>query len=340
MATITSSTTKVILATPSDWREWYQLIKSSAGYAKVWEYINPDTKPEDLPVLTEPEFPTPATVKGNAATYAQLSKDEQEELKEMRKEYRRLFKIYEKKTDALYEISKNIQGSIDRSHLYLLEDKLEPRDMLVSLRERLAPTEIVRERTLIAKYRKLQKITDDTDIDKWLRDWQTIFTQCKTANIPDVQGTRAVTDFLVAISKIDSSFADIQLDKVDELESKGKKTEIPTLYDILDIYERRRQLRSSEKKTSRQAFATFKGRPHDQDNQIKGKSNAEPQNNNLESDTKIPNKKTTEVKPRKRPNCHCGDKHYYNECPYINESIRTSNWKPNNRIQKNINDLL
>ena len=125
MATITSSTTKVILATPSDWREWYQLIKSSAGYAKVWEYINPDSKLEDLPVLEEPEFPTPATVRGGAATYAQLSKDEQEELKELRKEHRRLFKIYEKKSDALYEISKTMQGSIDRSNLYLIDDKLE-----------------------------------------------------------------------------------------------------------------------------------------------------------------------------------------------------------------------
>jgi hypothetical protein len=74
MATITSSTTKVILAAPSDWREWFQLIKSSAGYARVWEYVNPDTKPEDLPVLTEPEYPTPGTIKRKAAaTFAELS---------------------------------------------------------------------------------------------------------------------------------------------------------------------------------------------------------------------------------------------------------------------------
>jgi hypothetical protein len=144
MATITSSTTKVILAVPSDWREWFQLIKSSAGYARVWEYVNPDTKPEDLPVLREPEYPTPRTINRKATTFAELSEEEQEELKEQRKEYRRIFKLYEKKTDALYEISKNIQGSIDRSILYLIEDKLKPRDMLISLKERLAPTEIVR----------------------------------------------------------------------------------------------------------------------------------------------------------------------------------------------------
>jgi hypothetical protein len=152
-----------------------------------------------------------------------------------------------------------------------------------------------------------------------------------------VQGTRAVTDFLVAIAKIDSSFADIQLDKMDELESKGRKTEIPTLYNMLDTYKRRRQLRNSEKKTSRQAFATFKGRSQDQEYRTKEKGNAKTRNKSPDLDKEVDNK---EAKQRKKPNCHCGDKHYYSECPYINESIRTPNWNPDRRIQKKITDLL
>jgi hypothetical protein len=134
-----------------------------------------------------------------------------------------------------FEIYTKHHTSIDQSNLCPIYDKLEPRDMLISPRERLAPTEVVRERTLIAKYCKLQKVTDDTGIDKWLRDQQTIFTQCKIANIPDVQGTRAVIDFLVAVAKIDSNFADIQLDEIDELESKGRNTEslLSTIFSTL-----------------------------------------------------------------------------------------------------------
>ena len=106
----------MIPAAPSDWREWFQLIKSSAGYASGSNYVNPDTKPEDLPVLItrskreqalrELEYPTPGTIKRKATAFTELSEEEQEELKEQRKEYRRIFKLYEKKTDALYEISK------------------------------------------------------------------------------------------------------------------------------------------------------------------------------------------------------------------------------------------
>jgi hypothetical protein len=49
-------------------------------------YVNPDTKPEDLPVLRELEYPTPGTIKRKATAFTEPSEEEQEELKEQRKE--------------------------------------------------------------------------------------------------------------------------------------------------------------------------------------------------------------------------------------------------------------
>jgi hypothetical protein len=164
MATIMSSNTKVILSTSADWREWFQVIKASANNAKIWQYVNPDTDADSLPILTEPTNPTLQSINEAATNFSSLTDKEQLELKEQRKEYKRLYTIYEKKDDSLVKLNEKIQESIDRRNLYLIEGKYQPYEMLVALKERLAPTERVRERALIAEYRKLQKVTKDTNL--------------------------------------------------------------------------------------------------------------------------------------------------------------------------------
>ena len=66
MATITP--TSVILVAEKDWEPWIELIKTVSLEYDLWEHINPSTPWAQVPQLTQPIRPTPATVKPPQAT--------------------------------------------------------------------------------------------------------------------------------------------------------------------------------------------------------------------------------------------------------------------------------
>ena len=73
MAT-TSSESKInlILNQPSDWIQWFFIIQDIAKTNKVWKYIDPSTKKDDLPALEPPKRPTPKNVLPTAISIAEL----------------------------------------------------------------------------------------------------------------------------------------------------------------------------------------------------------------------------------------------------------------------------
>ena len=93
MATITP--TSVILVTEKDWEPWIELIKTVSLEYDLWEHIDPSTPWAQVPRLTQPIRPTPATVKPLQAVGAPLTKtkfsdldaDEKEQLRRLDDEY-------------------------------------------------------------------------------------------------------------------------------------------------------------------------------------------------------------------------------------------------------------
>jgi hypothetical protein len=313
MATITFSSTKLILSTSTDWEDWFQYIKAEASFAKIWDYVNPDT-PENLLLLNdEPERPTFKTIKPAAIAYSDLHDDEKDELKAQRDDYKRLYKLYEKRETAFETVCRSIEGTLDKKIKYLIKNKFTPYEMLVALKERLAPTDNVRKRLLVLEYQRLQRPPKDPNVDEWLREWQVIYSQCEEAGIAHIQGTLPHYDFLVALRSIDSSYADIQLQQLTYLEKKNKMDEIPTMYQLLDDYEDRRQILKVEKKASKHAFATFNG-----------KSAEDSDKKDEDKDTPKGTKDSKNPKDFKKLRCPCGETHFDSECPYLNESIRDS----------------
>ncbi|KAI1005480.1 hypothetical protein K3495_g2732 [Podosphaera aphanis] len=60
-----SSTSRisVILHHNDDWEPWIELIKTSALKYNIWKYVDPNSKDEDIPSITEPERPTPSSIR-------------------------------------------------------------------------------------------------------------------------------------------------------------------------------------------------------------------------------------------------------------------------------------
>ncbi len=74
----------VILNSSFDWDEWIGIIMTKAIAGDIWDYVNPNTAKDELPVLAEPHFPMPAEVNTEKTTFATLDVDEKEELQALR----------------------------------------------------------------------------------------------------------------------------------------------------------------------------------------------------------------------------------------------------------------
>jgi hypothetical protein len=309
----TTSSTQVILSAPSDWRPWFQTIRTAAIQADVWKFVNPDTLESELPICEEPEEPTYRAVNPTVTAFKDLKDVEREELRDLKATYKRRYKEYREQKSALGSLIKRIQESIDRKQHYLLEDLDTPYQMLTSLKKRLSPTQKVRERDLAAAYNKLKKAPRDSDLDDWLAEWQVVYTQCKSLNLPEVHDNRASIDFLNAIKIIDVYFAENQLDKIQDLEEQGEVC--PDVLKLLDRFETRRRISPPTKVRSQPAFATLQGKDLEEKKEINDKT-----------------------KPPRA--CLCGEFHFFINCPYLIESNRKPGWKPDAEKLTRINDTI
>jgi hypothetical protein len=153
-------------------------------------------------------------------------------------------------------------------------------------------------------------------LDDWLAEWQIVFTQCKTLNLPEVYDNRASVDFLNAVKAIDIHFAENQLDKIQILEEEGK--DCPDILTLLDRFETRRRISPVVKGRSQPAFAT-----------LQGKSLPEsPQKKRFNKVTKPPTP------------CLCGEEHFYSTCPYLMESTRPAGWTLDPETLKRVDETL
>ncbi|OXV05357.1 hypothetical protein Egran_06874, partial [Elaphomyces granulatus] len=199
--------------------------------------------------------------------------------------------------------------------------------MLTALKERLSPTEKDRERDLVEAFNKLKKIPRNSDTDDWLAEWQSVYTQCKALDLPEVHKNRASVAFLNALRDVDTFFADAELREIQKLEEDGK--EGPDVIKLLNRYETRRRMFPPQKGRSQPAFVTFQGKS--------APGNKENKNSNHAQES-FQQKGFEQRKPPAL--CLCGKDHFFGSCPYLVEVIRPAGWKPNPQTARQINNTL
>ena len=232
MSLSTIEKNRLILNGPKDWDAWLLLIKGVARCGHIWQFVNPDTPEEDLPVLSKPVKPTansirilnltpkptatpaetPATshnVSPRRISKSDLSSVEKEELEDQLETYDDLKKEYEKQVEAMDNLVTRIQGSIRRDFLTLYCKDLEPYAMLKALQYRFAQTPEQKKKSLIARWTSLQDPKKrGRDIETWLQKWETTYDNCRAIGLPDVNGMRPIHAFVTAVHSIAPSFAD------------------------------------------------------------------------------------------------------------------------------------
>ena len=302
MAT-TSNESKInlILNQPSDWTQWFFIIQDTAKTNKVWQYIDPSKKKDDLPTLEPPKRPTPADLLPAATSIAQLDQDQFAIYNQLYSEYKDDLRIHQKREQAISDISNYIVRTTSIAYLPLINGLDTVHERLQALRSALAPTTSGRKHDVLIQYTALQAYDTTQSIDKWLNSWQNIYKLTEQLDLPDVQGFRAHYDFIRAIKPISSSFAGAL--EVDLIRKERKDEEAPSIIDLIKEFKEHHRMQqtasSSTTTANHSAFAT------------------------LQNNSPILSKKTYLY----------SKEHLFPECLYLIKSLRPHRWVPNKKIQ-------
>jgi hypothetical protein len=235
----------VILSNPSDWDEWLEIIKTKAVGGEVWEFVDPATAKDTLPALTEPAIPIPQNVNPDKTSLTQLDADEKEELKFQRLTYKRKIATYDRQKAAMAALRSFIQETITRTYLTYTFNCDTPHDMLVALKQRVAPTDQAKKIELINQYQKLKEAPHSQNLDTWLQQWEKTYKKCKQLKLPDVEGDRPLYDFLNAISGIAPEFTNVWTINIQMKLDSGET--LPDLYKIVELFRNNRRLSNARR---------------------------------------------------------------------------------------------
>jgi hypothetical protein len=283
--------------------------------------VDPSKDKDSLPILREPSVPMAKDVNPEAATISALSDDEKEELKLLRFNYKHKLSVYERQDAALASLRTYIQETISRTFLPYTFKGDTVYDILVALKKRVAPTDKARKIELTQRYQKLKKAPHGQNVETWLQQWERTFTECKELNLPVVSDDLPIYDFLQAISDVSPEFSNVWTVNLQTKEADGEA--LPDLYRIVELFRNHQRLYNAQKGRNSTFPASYQGK-------------------SLEDSDKTPEKTLDEKKDsekKKRP-CVCGLDHRFEKCPYLIESIRPKDWKPDLEIQKKIDDKL
>jgi hypothetical protein len=299
-----------------DWDDWVEVIRTAALGADIWDLINPNKSKTQIKSLAQPLRPEPADIKppaeGEVTTaYSQLSTDEKEQLRQLQADYNYDRKEYDRKRKALADIRIRIVESLKRDYISYTHRCESVYDLLVKLKERIAPTDKIRERELIEQYKTACKPPKAQGIEQWIQKWEKTYDDCLVVNIPEVQGSRPLFDFVQAISGVSTGFADVW--NVRLIESDNH--DIRELVKQYRLYLRTTQTQAKSRGTHG-AFPTT----------LQGKT----------TDGSLADPSTQGKNAEGKPKCFCNEYHYYSQCPHIIPQLRPKDWKPDETVQKRI----
>lgn len=300
-----STPRKVTLQKSSDWDLWISMVKIRAHSHNIWSLIDPSlpAKPECLQNPIEPIIPIVTNdADTNAAAFSlyklQLST------------YKISLSNFEKQCRAFADINAFITETITLNNaVYIQRTEPHPYNILVALKQKLAPSDQARSRSIEQEYQRLIKGPgSNQDPEKWLEEFIRTYALAKDHNIGEVIGDRPIRDFLVAIKSIDHAFYTTYMIRLEEN---------PNTLDLFTIAERFQHIfRLDDHPKTSYSHSSF-------------------------SANSAPNSAPTFRGVAATPlECLCGVIHWWADCEYLNPSIQPPGWRPNPKIQQKINDLL
>jgi len=241
-----------------------------------------DNQPE---LLKEPKFPQPSSLTPPAEDFNNLTDEQDKSFQRLERVYRLENKRYQEFRRRIEDLDNHIIHTVSRENLAFIRQDCDTTYLaLKALKRQLAPTDRAREIEVADKYNALRKTPRSQDVDKWLANWEIVYQEATMLKIPEVSDNRSLFDFLNAIKGLNETFSTTKMTQLLET----KKEDLPTLPTLIKSFRDLRRLSKADR-TSRDthsAFATLQGQPD------------------------------------QKPECFCGERQWYSECPYVIESLR------------------
>ena len=183
-----STQKKIVLSKPEDWDTWISFVCHQAESLGVCSLIDPSF-PVRMIALSKPikRIFDPGESAGTLDPKAFEF-------------YKSRPARYNEQKTAFTAIISFIQETVTVENAILIQKvKSHTYNLLVALKQRLAPTDQARSLYLEKRYEKLKKGPGNQDIKTWVRDWQQMHTNTLTHGLAEVSGDRPMRDFLLAI---------------------------------------------------------------------------------------------------------------------------------------------
>lgn len=277
----------IVLTGEDNWDMWIQVIKTIALGYEIWDLIDPNNDEET--VLVEPKRPNPKD-----ADYLIQVED-----------WRRQINMYNQKKKGFIHLRNKIQETIDVNLLHYTFDCDTVRQSLQNLSRRYTPTAESRKDKIIAKYTRLRTTPPPpgSRIDKWLAEWEALYSAGKRINLLDIEDHHAIKDFINIV--LDYSFADYQRNQIQD---QG----IPQNIDFYSFVQKYREIRTQKNANHIRIHGVF--------------------------NTRQPTLGQGCTKEKR--DCLCKEDHRFAECPYLIKSKREEDWIPDPEIQRQIDQKL
>jgi hypothetical protein len=183
---------------------------------------------------------------------------------------------------------------------------------LRALKTRLTSTNDARALEIERQYYKLCRKSRDMNIETWLDDWQTTYTNVKSFNIVEMIEHRSLRDFLMIITEVNvetylTTFSD------NHLIFLHKNKEDTNMYELIEDF---------------RAFARMR-----QDTNIR-------QKNHFAFAAERTRLTFNDQSSNQRRSCLCEAMHRWNECLYLFFDIRLNDWTTDPIIQARVDETL
>ena len=305
-----------MLNSADNWRLWYNQIRQVAEREGVWRYF--DQSRAEMPVPQEPIKPSVSDVSEMAFSLRDLDAEGRETWKMLLTDYRIDDEKYERTKRSIIKVGDLISSTIPANFKARLVGKHTGYQELATLEGILAPTDSQHRQLLRTQYAATMKpprALEHKDLQTWLNNWVSIYEECREVGLPRALDMRETfTDLIQAIGQVSPDYQTFQA------YSNGNKEDDDLPQPAAVISDFLKSLSVTDKRTTsssgRITHATLQGHEQHAQNEQHGEN---------EEEKKFNNKKLV---------CLRGQEHKFENCPYVNEKLRSEGWSPNPEVEE------
>ena len=113
--------TTPVLNSPKDWYQWYIALENFADAKGIWDYVNPESKEDELPELLEPTLPriqdACRTGTPGRERFADLDADERDTYKYLERRYHDERADFRQLRDALEKLVEHLFKTVNSRYM-------------------------------------------------------------------------------------------------------------------------------------------------------------------------------------------------------------------------------